>query len=334
MADGPPFPQHGFGREASDIAVEEIAAYPGIKNLQALLEAMASGGSGGGGILPFDNAVFVLPGHPSAVDDTDPATPFVTLQGAIDYFGPPTDAAEYSTSCIIYAASGTYTEDLDVPHRALTIVGFGITIDGSITRYISEEEEFGVSSSTWRGCLSLIGAVDARDNHNVSRIGIRVNGDYECQITPGGTGNTTHDTCFIGTHFEADVKSWDGVLGSNTGTDVLYLTDCRVDGNIEGRNFYCQRWKDCQLRGNIIIGTVVNFRTLEIRSALIEIHSSLTLSGYMGIRDTLFRSAFNMDVKSAGQTMRLDAYSNYWLKANVTQIGNVPAKLIQGDLTP
>jgi len=42
------------------------------------------GGGTGGGIMPFRDTGIVIPTHPGAVDDTDLATPFVTIQGAVD----------------------------------------------------------------------------------------------------------------------------------------------------------------------------------------------------------------------------------------------------------
>jgi len=303
---------------------------------------------GGGGGLGGDYWAYVMPSHPAAADDGDLATPFVTIQAAIDVWGAPTDAAEYQMDLHIFVEPGTYTENLLVPHRGLTIHGEGVVINGNITRQVSVEEEFGVSSNVWRGGFTLDGGdgIDGQDNHQVSRLGVRLTGNYECQITPGGTGNTTHDTCFRGAHIVGTVKSWDGTYGGpSTGTEVLYLDGVRIDGEVEGRNFYCQRWSRVQFGGGPwdppFPAILVNYAIL-----LRDVYfwggggSVFTVQGGFdggagdegGWADVWFQNGTVFTCPNV--PLNLDSRTNWMLKNNVVLGGAGPTKIIQADTTP
>lgn len=88
----------------------DISGKQGFQDVSTL----APGGSGGG--FYEGTVVFVDPNHPAAVDDADLTTPYLTLSSAM------TNAP---SGARIYVTAGTYTANITIPDKNLTIVGFG-----------------------------------------------------------------------------------------------------------------------------------------------------------------------------------------------------------------
>jgi hypothetical protein len=265
--------------------------------------------------------------------------PFATIQAAINHFGQPTTAADYQRSILIIVLdSGTYTENLTIPAaRTITIRGTGLTINGSITRYVAAELEFGVASSTFRSCFTLEGSIDAEDFHQTTRNGIRVTGTYRCQVASGYTGNTTHDTCFIGTEIDGTITSDDGVVNSAApavGNEILYVYGSYLQGNIEGRYFYCQRWRRSSIAStSMIVGWIVMFDEIEFNPGSASTAFALTVaqefynfvnnsgvSNYYNFIDSVFTSTTTLTV-SVAQQIRLDAVTKLSWDTYVTVTG-------------
>lgn len=120
------------------------------------------------------------------------AYPFKTIQAAINYVGQPVDRQDALRHIIIYISgkqalpgalfSGIYTENLTVPNRFMTLVGYGIKIDGNILKEYSSSRRFGVSSSEFRPCLTTVGLNETRDSHPRIRNGFYVGGTCRTSI--------------------------------------------------------------------------------------------------------------------------------------------------------
>lgn len=266
-------------------------------------------------------------------------SPYATIQQALDEIGQPASAAEYQMLCVVRVAPATYTENLTVPHRAIVIEGYRVKISGNITREIGDEYEYGVSSSTWRGCLALIGNVDARDNHQAHRYGIQVTGNYRCKVEAGKTGSTTHDTYFCSTKIDGTVTADDGVVNggaASVGTEVLYLDRVQLGGtNVEGRTFYCQRWNSVMVNvptltiGTFGLITECQFEDGDVWGGF----SAMTISAG-GYTDPPYHEAFTfqdctfrqvtLNTTTSGKSLRIDASSYYWWRSGVTLGTNPP----------
>lgn len=253
--------------------------------------------------------------------------PYATIQQALTALGQPTSAADFQRNILIdIITSGTYTEDLTVPHRAITIRGRGITIDGNITRQISDQKEYSTSSSVWRGTLSLVGfEANARDNHQLNRQGIKVTGNYQCSVISGETGNTTHDTMFFHTRIDGQV-----ILDSGIGTEVFYTYKSRFNGDIDGASLYWQRCNDCQISAdNVLIGWLIQFDKVtfingDIWSGYTDIN--LTVNNFdeeeLNITNSNFKSV-NLTV-GTGKTIKIDAVTLSSWNDEVTYVTNTP----------
>lgn len=295
--------------------------------------------------IEFTDTVYVAKSTtiPSAQQTGSSDNPFSTIQAVLTYFGQPTSAADYQRRILIdIVEGGTYTENLTVPHRAITLRGQGITINGNITREISDEKEYGVSSSVFRGCLTLYGKIDARDNHNATRLAIKVTGNYRCKVISGETGSTTHDTCFVGTVIEGTCTADDGVVNGgapSVGTEVLYAYDTIFKNTIEGRTFYCQRWRNSQIyTSSMIVGTIVMFEDVHFMNGdvwsgfnpLVVSTNSFTDTPYNEVYNFIncFFKSTTIDMRSGGHTVRFDCVSlTDWL-INGTWGTNAPTVVL------
>lgn len=265
------------------------------------------------------------------------ADPYPTIKAALDAIGQPADAAEFQENHVIEVLSvgGNFADNLTVPHRAITIMGRGFTISGNITREISNEKEYGVSSSVWRGTLSIVstGIVDARDTHQANRQAIKITGNYRCKVIAGETGSTTHDTFLCGVDVQGTFTADDGVVNGgapSVGTDVLYAWYTRFQNVVEGRTFYCQRWKNSSVStSTFIVSSVIMFEDVAFANGdewagygLL----SATISSFTGgapqpyVVPTFVDCAFyNVTLTvPAGQTVRMDAESYRTWASQVT----------------
>jgi len=255
--------------------------------------------------------------------------PFATIQQALDHIGPATNAATYQQSkLILITNSGTYTENLTAQHRAITIAGRGVTISGDVLRYVADEEEFGVSSSTFRAALTFLGYADTRDSHQRIRQGITITGNYRAMVKPTFTGSTTHDAAFINTRINGAVTIDDGVVNSgapSVGQEIFYCIGARFAGTVEGRTIYAQRWSDTQFDSTIIIGTLCNLNEVEFKGAV----TMTQFVADLGLFNTKF-ATMNLTIP-AGQSVTMDGVTATSWKANVTPSNAVTINYMEHD---
>ncbi len=180
-------------------------------------------GGGGGGIFPFGGAggdfrtAFVSPSTPGAADDGNLATAFLTIQGAVNAFPAPADAAQELRRCVVVVAGGKYDEDVALgPARRWDFVALGPVIlgDGALANFASttprnvtwtvdQASEFG----SCRPALSMIGALW------------------------GGSGESTHIDYCTGWRISGNLTVTDTGAGGGTSHE-LHLGSVRIDGNL------------------------------------------------------------------------------------------------------
>lgn len=244
-------------------------------------------------------------------------TPFKTIQEGINYFGLPINAADYQRRCkVVILDSGVYTENLIIPHRAITIEGNGVTISGNITREIDDNLEFAVSSSTFRARFSMIGSgVTARDSHTGFINGIRVTGNYSAVIRSGGVGFTTHDTYWQGVRLDGTFTT-----AVDIGNESTYLIGCRMVGVVSGgTSLYLQRVINTQFDAAVACYFWVNFDTVTFLSTTLSGSSSVVEQGW---KDVVFATGTTFTFP-AGQTIAVNDETYQNILKNVT-FTNVP----------
>lgn len=274
--------------------------------------------SGGGSAYLYTDAVFVSK-NIAVSGDGSVSSPFKTIQEAVNYFGIPISAADYQRRCCIYVLdSGTYTENLIIPHRNITIFGNGLKISGNITREIDDNLEFGISSSAMRARFALIGlGRTSRDTHTGYISGILLTGSYSEQIRTGGIGFTTHDTYFECVRIEGTLN-----YNSSVGQSVHYFQGCRIVGQVNGTGIlFLQRASDTRFDSGFAAVTFVNVENCQFNG------TALSTAGFtyeQGLRDVQFAAGTVFTVNSAGQTVYANAVTNKQL-SNVTFAVNTPA---------
>jgi len=268
--------------------------------------------------------------------------PYKTISQIMTALGQPIDAADFQKNiAIISLTRGTTTEDITVPHRAITIIANGLKIVGSITREISNEKEYGVSSSVWRGTFSIIAPDgEAWNNHQLNRQGIIITGNVRTRVIATETGNTTHDAFYKGVKFEGIYTADDGVVNGaapSVGNHVTYATDCLFN-EIEGRQIYMQDLVRTHLKGDTIVGWLIRLSDCRIRTNApwegAAVNLNLTVSQGLDSGDVNFAESrwINTDIKSvlatvpAGQTIYVDDITNYIIGGalELTWVTNTP----------
>jgi len=118
------------------------------------------GGSGGGGILPLRDGALVDPDIPTAVDDTNLNTPFLTIQAAVDALeakalaasggSTPYTVAAQQILYTVYIAQGIYDENISIPAGlSFILVARGTVILGDGT--LNQINSSNARSLTWFG---------------------------------------------------------------------------------------------------------------------------------------------------------------------------------------
>jgi hypothetical protein len=134
------------------------------------------------------------------------AKPFKTIQACLNYIGQPTSHIEAMRSIHIYISGnrsalpgfspqtfdGCYQEDLTVPSRRITLIGYGVKvgdngdslppIGGNILKEYSSSRRFGATSAECRPCLTCVGLENVRDSHQRLRNGFHVAGTCRTSI--------------------------------------------------------------------------------------------------------------------------------------------------------
>jgi hypothetical protein len=134
----------------------------------------------------------------------DPTKAFKTIQACLNVLGQPVNHIDamrtihiYIADCYSAIAGGTpqtfdgcYNENLTVPSRRITIIGYGIKLGsngndaplGNILKEYSSSRRFGATSSELRPCLTLVGLCNVRDSHQRLRNGFHVGGTCRTSI--------------------------------------------------------------------------------------------------------------------------------------------------------
>jgi hypothetical protein len=275
------------------------------------------------------SARLFVDGEAASSGDGSYESPYQTIQEAINAIGPPTTAAEYQQNFIIDITPGTYTEDLTVPYRAIMLRGMGVTIDGTITREIAAEEEFGVSSSTWRAAFAIVGFEgDGRNSHQRMRYGMTVNGNVRTTVKSGMTGNTTHDSYYKNVRFNGTYTVDDGTVNGaapSVGNHIVYLDGARFSDTVEGRQIYVQDMRWCEVGAStFIVGWMVQITNtmFTATSAAITVESGFGSGAearWLG--DDFAATTWTVP---AGQTIYVDDITKKSFEDNATWAVNTP----------
>jgi hypothetical protein len=130
--------------------------------------------------------------------------PTKTIQTCLNLLGQPTSHIDAMRTTHIYVSGklsatagyspqtfdGCYQENLTVPNRRITIIGYGVKLGdngdgtgmGNILKEYSPSRRFGATSSEMRPCLTLVGLANARDSHQRLRNGFHVAGSCRTSI--------------------------------------------------------------------------------------------------------------------------------------------------------
>lgn len=238
--------------------------------------------------------------------------PFKTIQAAINSIGAATDATTYQQKFALMVESGDYSsENLIFPHRSIAIFGQGVKL-GNIAREIADEEEFGVSSSTYRACLSFVGtkASDAKQSSHRAKVnGIWINGNITESVKSGKTGYTTHDLVLSGCYLYGSILS-----DPATGQCVTYILDSYLDidlsTGIQG-TIYLQNMSNSRLvthngvAGDYLdINTIVNISESKIDAILFNSGNDIVLNN-LELNNTGY-----LILHTAGKESLVDPVSN------------------------
>jgi len=291
------------------------------------------------GLVPLgvgiENTALVNPKAWNASDNGDPSTPFVTIQGAIDAFPAPVDAASELRRDMILIAAGKYNEDLVIgPARRTFLIGlgpvtlgdgagtnFGSTTPRSITWNNDQAAEFSKARPTlFIGTINWGG--EASSTHTAYASSFDITGGLIMTETPGGTTTELHlqgvkirgsvdasaapvsifNCYFYRSFFDTTVDFPNGILN--------IAESCEFDGPTTFAS-YC-RCTQCEFDGN------TNFTS--------GVNATLPPTGFYGcdIAGT---------VTTPG-TLELDGVSNFKFKANGAVLAGGGAKSIIEDLVP
>lgn len=131
--------------------------------------------------------------------------PYKTIQACLDMIGQPINHIDAMRTIHIYISdktsavesvsgsqtfNGCYPENLTVPCRKITLIGYGVKIGdngagsggGNILKEYSSSRRFGATSSEFRPCLTLVGLAEVRDSHQRLRNGFHVGGNCRTSI--------------------------------------------------------------------------------------------------------------------------------------------------------
>ena len=131
--------------------------------------------------------------------------PYKTIQACLDMIGQPINHIDAMRTIHIYVSgktsaiesvsgsqtfSGCYPENLIVPSRRITIIGYGVKLGdngagsggGNILKEYSSARRFGATSSELRPCLTLVGLTEVRDSHQRLRNGFHIGGNCRTSI--------------------------------------------------------------------------------------------------------------------------------------------------------
>lgn len=291
------------------------------------------------GLVPLgvgiENSALVNPKAWNASDNGDPSTPFVTIQGAIDAFPAPTDAASELRRDMIFIAAGKYDEDLVIgPARRTFLIGlgpitlgdgagtnFGSTTPRSITWNNDQAAEFSEARPTlFVGTINWGG--EASSTHTAYASSFDVTGGFVLTETPGGT------TCEL--HLQG-VKCRGALDGSGLAASMVncYFYRSLFDTTVEIPNGLLNIAESCEFDGPTTMDTycrLVNCEFDGVTTFATGPNSNLPPNGIFGcdIAGTF----------STAGAILLDGVSNFKFKANGTIIAGGGAKTIIEDLVP
>lgn len=314
---------------------------------------------GGGGTLPFRQGAWVDPSNPTAVDDSDTSTPFVTIQAAIDALTTIAQAASpgwptspYSPTVqmqiqTIWVAPGIYDEDVTVPPGlawCLVAMG-GVTIGNGVNDNLvssntrnftwqidgnTEPKAGGAYTKQIRPTLFLTTWTSGpmSSTHTAYACGWIISGELRMQQM--GTGAPATSTTEL--HLNqvkvtgAVVKDY-GALGS-TGQMNCYFKHCFFDSacGLTGANLTFAY--DCEFDSTLTIGTYCRFSECELNGNITVSTGYSELLPPGGFLNCKFTA---LTFTSAGALV-VDAYSNASAKAAPVTLAGA-SKTILGDLT-
>ena len=251
--------------------------------------------------------------------------PFKTIQQALNAIGTTTDLNEFKKSFLIQIVStgswNYFTENLEVPFRAITIAGNGVSIQGTINFNVADDDCAACPSSDYRACLTLAGAnfSDCRDTHTRLRGGIKVQGMVRSRVRPTAVHQTgkTHDLAFFNTYLVGGLQVDDGTVNTPAPSALactVYAVNSKFYLTCEGRLMTWNRVQNCEFDNTIIATKFTNVIGTQFLGGLTLTAGNAATD--MGWYDTRFATinattsvglAFNMDGVTASQ----------W-KANVT----------------
>lgn len=199
--------------------------------------------------------------------------PFATIQKALDEIGQPMNATQYQRRSVVNISPGIYVENLEIPVGAITLLGRGVKIDGNVTRYVSDSREFGIDSSTFRSCLTLYGALDARMTHNRLRQGMHLGGSYRCKVYGANIATIVGDGVTVTVTTTAPYPAVVGIYLNVTGTVGFNGTN-RIINSVLGPNSFTY------LNATVGSEVVGSFVESDIAGATGTTHDTVLVNSY------------------------------------------------------
>lgn len=311
----------------------------------------------GGGILPMRDGAWVDPDNGNAADDGDRATPFITIQAAIDSLealavsrtpggGPPYTTTAQARHYTVLVASGIYDEDLVVPPG----LAFYLIATGSVTLGNGAGDNL-VSTNARNVTWEIDGNWEPSA---VGGDGIQPNLFLTTWANgPSSSTHTAYDTSWI---ISGDLRiALTGVGPFATSTKEMHLDQVKVVGDLEddfggpgtGRtNGY---FRHCFF-DNAFTFPGSNVQIMHDT----EVDGALTCGEYNRLTECQFQGSitvstgFSEDLPPGGfinctfsaitftspSAFVVDAYSNFQAKAVGVILAGGATKVIRADTTP
>ncbi len=327
-----------------------VSANPGSlllgRGAAAGLWVNRSGGAGWAhqaptGIAAGGLTLLVDPVNPGAVDDTDPSTPFRTIQAAITATGAPADLTDQKRRFTILLAPGQYDENISnagVVGRRITLYPLGpVTLgDGAVDADFTSTTPRNI---TW-DCTPAFGGrgVFAIGTYNPSIL-------YGGRCTQAGAFDVSGNIVLTGTPTAAAATAIrlnmcrirgniDGTALAALGVD-MHHNELRIDGTVTGTNIvlinshftaylgavtvlFMVTCLSCQFEGGITVSQVPTFGGQDTLPP-----------GFYGCR---FQGAGPPAFTGPANSLVLDGTSNYWFKAGGWTLAGGATKVITTDL--
>lgn len=282
--------------------------------------------------------LLVSPDHPRAADDSDPDTPFATIQGALTAIGDPVDAADQKRRFGILIQPGEYDEAPSVPAgRRITLIPLGpVTLgDGAGADYASttpRDLTVDVSAAFGGRSTFTIGTIIPDciyGDRCTQATGFDISGDLVLTGTPTTPLAAAIRLAMVRIRGDFDASALPAA------TLDVHNNAVRTDGNVsmatQGvlvnsvRSYY---------QGTISAIAIVHANSARFDGD-ITVTSAPTVAGLNimppGFHTCLFEGTTPTITAPAG-AVYLDAVSNYWFKTNSWALGGSASKTIIGDL--